>query len=108
MTTGTGMLIASLSAELEFPISAVLALGGFRSGEDIVEIEYMKGIKAVGVAPKDDNATPQLLMDFDFNWKEDAWVFLGRHCMSVADVTLTKCQRELNLVPDAGASSTVQ
>jgi hypothetical protein len=62
----------------------------------------MVGVKATVSKAKNDEDGPTILLEFDFAWDEDAWVWLGRNCSAVAEVVLTK--RQLALAVD-GASN---
>lgn len=101
-------LINGSVTKAELPIDKVAAFGAFTSREagpqgGGVSIGTMVGVKAVASAAKDDTDEPTIAFEFEFNWQEDAWVFLGRHCSAVADVVLTKSQQSLGFGESAQA-----
>lgn len=77
------------------PIDSIAAIGAFKAGDDAVEIGRMIGLKATALSAKNDDDGPTVQLEFEFVWQEDAWVFLGRHCNTVATGVLT--QRQLML-----------
>ena len=92
----------------ELPIERVVAAGAFTTREAGakqfgVQVGIMVGVKAVATAAKNDADPPTIAFEFEFNWQEDAWVFLGRHCTAIADVVLTKAQGSLGFGESAQA-----
>jgi len=82
------------------PIEELAALGALKAGDQAVRIERMVGVKAIGTRGKEEEP-PIIAMEFDFDWDEAAWLFLGRHCNAEASVLLTK--RQLTLYEAAEA-----
>jgi len=81
------------------PIDAIQANGELvcsvfsEDGEaksDRVAIPAMKGVKAKAKAGKDPDDPPIISVEFSFEWNEQAWVFLGRHCEAYAEVMLER------------------
>ncbi len=77
------------------PIDGIAALGAFTARDGGIEIGRMVGIKATALAAKKDDDGPTIQLEFEFQWQEDAWLFLGRNCNATADVVLTKRQLAL-------------
>lgn len=83
------------------PIGGVAALGAFTAGGETIKISRLIGVKATAIAPNEDSeAGATIQLEFEFQWDEAAWGFLGRHCAAVASVVLTK--RQLTLAEAEG------
>jgi len=80
------------------PLDGFAALGAFSAGGKSIEIQRMVGVKANCTQAKDSEDGPTIQLEFEFQWDEKAWVFLGRNCSAMADVVLTK--RQMALVGD--------
>lgn len=65
-----------------------------------ISIGALKGVKATGQAGAKSEEPPSLLLEFEFVWNEQAWVFLGRYCGGVAQVSLKA--RQLTLAGTGG------
>jgi hypothetical protein len=82
------------------PIDSLAALGAFAALGEKVKVERLTGVKAVALAPKNDDEGATIQLEFEFLWDPAAWAFLGKHCSTVAEVVLTK--RQLTLAEVGG------
>jgi hypothetical protein len=83
------------------PMDRVNVQGTLRSsdGDDTVDLAELDGVKATGVADETEgDFPPSILLEFDFAFNEPAWVFLGKHCGSLAFLTCRR--RQLDLAVD--------
>ena len=77
------------------PLDRVVGSCLLQGLNDQVKIPSLRGIKAKCKAGKKDEDPPSVLLSFDFDFAEDAWLFLGRNCLAYAKVTLTPSQQVL-------------
>lgn len=80
------------------PMDRVNVQGTLRSsdGADTVDLAELDGVKATGFADETEgDFPPSILLEFDFAFNEPAWVFLGKHCGSLAVLTCRRRQMDL-------------
>lgn len=63
--------------------------------DDSVTISNVRGLKAKCKSGKKDGDPPTVRLEFEFDFYEPAWAFLGRNCLAYATVTLTPAQQVL-------------
>jgi len=96
-------------AKAVLPIDAIVVEATLRGPAGEVSIPRMKGIKAIGDAPKstepdDENGDPKVTLEFETGFAEDIWVFLGRNGGAWAEIKLVKTQLSLIDGREAAAS----
>jgi hypothetical protein len=84
--------------DVTLKISALACLGVFTADGQKTTIQRMVGVKAKGIANDNEDNGPSLLLEFEFQWQPDAWLFFGTYCGVMAEVVLTK--RQLTLAND--------
>lgn len=93
-----GALKSEAVESVKMPIGELVMMGAFvGDGGEAIEVARMLGVKATGKKSKTDVGGPTIALDLEFLWDPTAWVFLGEHCNSMADVVLTKRQLALAL-----------
>jgi hypothetical protein len=94
-------------AEVVIPLDSIEAKGTISQDGNAtaisskVEIPHLRGRRAKGVGTKDDT-TPSLALEFEFDFLEAPWVFLGRNHTGWARLSLKTNQLELSLVGGGG------
>lgn len=84
--------VGSIS-EATIPIDAVVASGDLVAMGSGVRIACLRGVQAKAKADtSDDGLPPSVKLEFEFDWVEDAWVFLGRNLSAMAEVTIKSLQ----------------
>jgi hypothetical protein len=63
--------------------------------EDTATIPVLRGVKAKCKAGAKDDDLPTVRFEFEFDFNEAAWGFLGRNCLAYTKVTLTPAQQSL-------------
>lgn len=100
--TARDSLLAHGISKVEIPIDALAARAKLVSLASSVELPVLRGVKAVGkvkTSDEGDEEPPTIALTYEFDFHEEAWVFLGRKCASWIDAHLTPLQTELNLSP---------
>ena len=81
-------------SKVVLPIDSIRAEAKFIAMDDRCTVPVLKGIKAVGEAPEDEDDVPHIKLEFEFVFSTEAWIFLGRNVAGVAQVTFRKTQEE--------------
>src|SRR5687767_2490704 len=78
------------------PMDAVNAAGTLMSvSGEVVEIGVLRGVKATGTVDPEGDFPPTVVLEFEFMFSKEAWIFLGEQCGAAATVTLIKRQGNL-------------
>lgn len=80
--------------EAKIPIDGIVAQAKLIAGSANVTIPILKGLSARAKAGLEDDP-PSIRLDFEFDFHEPSWVFLGRYCNSYTELTLTTIQPSL-------------
>jgi hypothetical protein len=84
--------VGSIS-EAVIPIDAVVASGELKSMGHTCHIGVLRGVQAKAKADtSDDGLPPTVKLEFEFDWDEAPWVFLGRSLAAQAEVTIRSLQ----------------
>lgn len=75
------------------PIGALMVSGDFVADGERVTIGRMMGTKATGKFGAETG--PTVLLEFEFAYSDEVWIFLGRNVGGVAEVAFTRRQLEL-------------
>lgn len=82
--------------EVTIPLDSIVASCKLIHGTVDVTIPIMRGVKAKAKAGDvDKEYPPSVRLEFDFDFYEPAWVFLGRYCNAYVEATLTTVQPTL-------------
>jgi len=79
-------------------LGAVLAEGTLVVAKQRAVLGELRGIKAVCTSPDEDGEVVAVRMEFESNFEEAAWVFLGRHCGAYVQITFRRRQLEFGKV----------
>ncbi len=93
-------------AEVTIPIDGIFAHGIFSNAigpANEVTIPDLRGLVARAKAGKDQEP-PSIKLEFEFEWLEKVWVFLGRNCSAQAQVTIRSIQTEMEFPAGNGKS----
>jgi hypothetical protein len=90
------LLEAGSISEATIPIDAIVARGELVCEPHRTTIKELRGVQVKAKGGDEEEGSPTTVkLEFEFDWTEQSWVFLGRNLSALAEVTIRSLQLEL-------------